>query len=79
MGSTPAKHSTRQITEVFERIAYLTELGIDQSLGEINNVLVRRYARRLAARSPSVNARIKEPATPDMRTSNMSVVMAVMC
>jgi hypothetical protein len=60
--STPAKHSTRQITEVLERIAYLTELGIDRSLGEINNVLVRRYARRLAARSPSVNARIKEPA-----------------
>ena len=47
---------------MLERIAYLTELGIDQSLGEINNVLVRRYARRLAARSPSVNARIKEPA-----------------
>ena len=62
--STPAKHSTRQITEVLERIAYLTELGIDRSLGEINNVLVRRYARRLAARSPSVNARIKEPARP---------------
>ena len=51
--SAPAKHPTRQITEVLERIAYLTELGIDRSLGEINNVLVRRYARRLSARSPS--------------------------
>lgn len=47
---------TRKITEVLERIAYLTEPGIDRSLGEINNVLVRRYAWRLAARSPPVNA-----------------------
>jgi len=60
--SAPAKHSTRQIGEVLERIAFLAELGIDRHLGELNDVLVRRYARRMAARAPSVNARIKEPA-----------------
>ena len=31
--SAPAKHSTRQITEVLERIAFLTDLGIDQHMG----------------------------------------------
>jgi hypothetical protein len=60
--SAPAKHSTRQIGEVLERIAFLTELGIDRHLGELNDVLVRRYARRMATRPPSVSARIKEPA-----------------
>lgn len=59
--SAPAKHSTRQITEVLERITYLTELGVDRHLVEFNDVLVRRYARRLAGRTPSVSARIKEP------------------
>ncbi len=57
----PAKHSTRQIAEVLERITYLAELGVDRHLGDFNDVLVRRYARRLARRTPSVSARIKEP------------------
>jgi hypothetical protein len=60
--STPAKHSTRQIAEVLERIAFLTELGIDQHLGDLNEVLMRRCARRMATRPPSVSARIKESA-----------------
>jgi hypothetical protein len=60
--SAPAKHSTRQITEVLERIAFLTNLGVDRHLEELNDVLVRRYARRMAARPPSVSARIKDPA-----------------
>ena len=59
--SAPAKHSTRQITEVLERIAFLTDLGVDRHLEELNDVLVRRYARRMA-RPPSVSARIKDPA-----------------
>lgn len=58
----PARHSTRQITGVLERIAFLTDLGIDRHLVEFNDVLVRRYARRMAGRPPSVSARIKEPA-----------------
>lgn len=60
--SAPAKHSTRQIAEVLERIAFLTELGIDRHLGDLNDMLVRRYARRMATRPPSISARIKEPA-----------------
>ncbi|MEJ8860056.1 Tn3 family transposase, partial [Variovorax robiniae] len=48
--------------EVLERIAFLTDLGIDRHLGDLNDVLVRRYARRMAGRPPSVSARIKEPA-----------------
>ena len=60
--SAPARHSTRQITEVLERIAFLTDLGVDRHLGDLNDVLVRRYARRMAGRPPSVSARIKEPA-----------------
>ena len=60
--SAPAKHSTRQISEVLERITLLTDLGLDRYLGELNDVLVRRYARRLATRPPSISARIKEPA-----------------
>ena len=60
--SAPVKHSTRQISEVLERIALLTDLGLDRYLGELNDVLVRRYARRLATRPPSISARIKEPA-----------------
>lgn len=62
MWSAPARHSTRQISEVLERIAFLTDLGIDRHLGDLNDVLVRRYARRMAGRPPSVSARIKEPA-----------------
>jgi Domain of unknown function (DUF4158) len=43
--SAPAKHSTRQIAEVLERIAFLNELGLDRHLGELNDTLVRRYAK----------------------------------
>jgi hypothetical protein len=79
MWSAPAKHSTRQISEVLERIAYLTELGVDRSLGEMNNVLVRRYARRLAARSPPVSARpaaTAERALPRARASGAAPARA---
>ena len=34
----------------------------DRHLGELNEVLVRRYARRMAGRPPSVSARLREPA-----------------
>ena len=60
--SAPAKHSTRQIAEVLERITVLNGLGLDRHLGELNDALVRRYARRMAARPPSISERIKEPA-----------------
>jgi hypothetical protein len=60
--ATPAKHSTRQIAEVFERIEFLYALNVHQHLDSLPNLVVWRYARRLASRPPSVGARIKEPA-----------------
>ena len=60
--AAPAKHSTKQIAEVFERIEFLYALNVHQYLEMLPNLVVRRYARRLASRPPSVGARIKEPA-----------------
>lgn len=60
--SAPAKHSTRQISEVFERIELLYSLDVHKHLDNLPGLIVRRYARRLASRPPSVGARIKEPA-----------------
>jgi len=57
----PAKHSTRQIDQVLERIELLTSLKVDQHLAELPEAIVRRYARRLASRAPAVAARIAEP------------------
>ena len=60
--ATPAKHSTRQINEVLERIDLLYGLEVHNHLGDIPDLILRRYARRLASRSPSAGAKIKEPA-----------------
>ena len=60
--AAPAKHSTRQISEVFERIELLYGLDVHKYMGNLPDLVVRRYARRLASRAPSVGARIKEPA-----------------
>ena len=60
--ATPAKHSTRQISEVLERIDLLYGLEVHNHLGDIPDLILRRYARRLASRSPSAGAKIKEPA-----------------
>ena len=49
--SPPAKHSTRQIDQVLERIELLTSLKVDQHLAELPEAIVRRYARRLASRA----------------------------
>jgi hypothetical protein len=57
----PAKHSTVQIAQVFERIDLLYSLDVHQHLGTLSDLIVRRYARQLANRPPSVGARIKEP------------------
>ena len=57
----PAKHSTVQLAQVFERIELLYELQVPQHLADISDVVVRRYARQVASRPPSVGARIKEP------------------
>lgn len=60
--SAPAKHSTKQIGAVFERIELLYALDVHKDLDNLSGLIVRRYARRLASRPPSVGARIKEPA-----------------
>jgi TnpA family transposase len=57
----PAKHSSRQIDQVLERIELLTSMKVDQHLAELPESIVRRYARRLANRAPAVAARIAEP------------------
>ena len=57
----PAKHSTVQIAQVFERIDLLYSLSVHKHLGDLSDLIVRRYARQLANRPPSVGARIKEP------------------
>ena len=59
--AAPAKHSPRQIEELLERIETLYELGVHRHLVDVPDDLLRRYARRLANRPPSIGARIKEP------------------
>jgi len=59
--ATPAKHSTRQITEVLERIELLYGLEVDQHLGDLPDLILRPYSRRLASRPPSAGAKIKDP------------------
>ena len=60
--AAPAKHSSRQIEEVLERVELLRQLGVERHLRELSDAIVRRYARRLAARAAAVAARIAEPA-----------------
>jgi hypothetical protein len=60
--AAPAKHSSRQIEEVLERVELLRTLRVDQHLKDMPDAILRRYARRLAARAPAVAARIAEPA-----------------
>lgn len=60
--AAPAKHSTRQISEVLERIELLYGLDVHKFMGKLPDLIVRRYARRLASRPPSAGAKIKEPA-----------------
>lgn len=60
--AAPAKHSTRQISEVLERIELLYGLDVHKFMGKLPELIVRRYARRLASRPPSAGAKIKEPA-----------------
>ena len=61
-GPAPAKHSTRQISEVLERIDLLYTLDVHKHLADIPDLILRRYARRLVSRPPSAGAKIKEPA-----------------
>jgi TnpA family transposase len=57
--AAPAKHSTRQISEVLERICFTRWTFISTWQTDL---ILRRYARRLVSRPPSAGAKIKEPA-----------------
>jgi Tn3 transposase DDE domain/Domain of unknown function (DUF4158) len=57
----PAKHSTRQIDELLERIELSYQLGVQHHLRDQPDDLLRRYARRLASRPPSAGRLIVEP------------------
>jgi hypothetical protein len=59
--SPPAKHSTRQIDEMIERIETLYDLRVHKYLKDFPDDLLRRHARRLAVRLPSAGAMIREP------------------
>lgn len=50
--SAPAKHSTRQIEEVLDRIKWLCGVEIDRHLSDIPDALLRRYAGALARGHP---------------------------
>lgn len=47
---------------MLERINWLRSLDVHKYLGALPDLIVRRYARRLASRPPSAGAKIKEPA-----------------
>ncbi len=57
----PAKHSSRQIEEMVERIECLYALRVHERLSDFPDDLLRRHARRLAGRPPSAGALIQEP------------------
>jgi hypothetical protein len=57
----PAKHSTRQMDELLERIEVLYQLDVQHHLRDHPDDLLRRYARRLASRPPSAGRMIVEP------------------
>ena len=57
----PAKHSTRQMDELLERIEVLYQLDVQHHLRDHPDELLRRYARQLASRPPSAGRMIVEP------------------
>ena len=57
----PAKHSSRQIEEMVDRIERLYSLRVHERLSDLPDELLRRHARRLAGRPPSAGALIREP------------------
>jgi len=58
----PARHSSRQIEEMVDRIERLYALRVHERLGDFPDDLLRRHARRLAGRPPSAGALIRQPA-----------------
>ena len=71
--SAPAKHP-RARSPKCSSASPSQRPGPDRHLGELNDALVRRYARRMATRPPSISERIKEPA----RTVEMALLPALL-
>jgi hypothetical protein len=57
----PAKHSSRQVEEMVDRIERLYALRVHDHLCDFPDDLLRRHAKRLAGRPPSAGALIREP------------------
>lgn len=58
--AVPVKHSTVEMSELFEKIDHLKELRVPTEWpAEVNETLVRHYARRCANRPPSVSKRVQ--------------------
>jgi hypothetical protein len=62
--AAPAKHSPRQIEKLLERVETLYELDVQHHLVDVPDDLLRRYARRLANRLPSIGALSKSRYAP---------------
>lgn len=62
--AAPAKHSTRQISEVLERIDLLYTLDVHKHLADIPDLILRRYARRLVSGRPQPEPRSKSQRAP---------------
>lgn len=57
----PAKHSSRQVEEMVDRIERLYALRVHDHLRDFPDDLLPRHAKRLAGRPPSAGALIREP------------------
>jgi hypothetical protein len=73
----PAKHSTVQIAQVFERIDLLYSLDVHKHLGRtLSDLIVRRYARQLANR-PAIGGGQDQRATAHRGSRMLSAVLPV--
>ena len=63
--AAPRKHSTRQMSELFQKIDHLRNMGVHESWPALlNDATVRRYGRRCANRPPSAGKRITSTRRP---------------
>lgn len=69
MWAVPLRHSTGQMKELFQKIDRLYGLKVATTWpDEVNEALVRHYARRCANRAPSVSKRVR-PLARKLETS----------
>ena len=52
LSAPPAKHSTRQLSEMLEKIDFLYSLDVHRYLDDLPDDLVRRYGRQMSRRPP---------------------------